>query len=62
MKYVCPDCGFEATDSGDCPSCETPLLKRADTDTLEAAERDTEGAKEAGDEFEEDEDGEEDLW
>lgn len=30
MKHVCPDCGYESTDPGNCPSCETPLLKRED--------------------------------
>lgn len=30
MKYVCPDCGYESAEPGDCPSCETPLLRRED--------------------------------
>lgn len=27
MKFVCPDCGYEANEAGDCPECETPLLR-----------------------------------
>jgi len=38
MEYVCPDCGYESTGPGNCPSCETPLLKREDDDTLGVGE------------------------
>lgn len=30
MSYVCSDCGYEADNPGNCPECETPLLKRED--------------------------------
>lgn len=30
MKHVCPDCGYESTDPGTCPTCEVDLLKRED--------------------------------
>lgn len=30
MDYVCPDCGYESDNTGNCPECETPLLKRED--------------------------------
>lgn len=28
MAYICPDCGYESDNTGNCPTCETPLLKR----------------------------------
>jgi len=53
MKYVCPDCGFEANDPGNCPSCETPLLRREDElgaveEPLEEEESDEELVEESG--------------
>ena len=25
MAYLCPECGYEQDDAGDCPSCQVPL-------------------------------------
>ncbi len=35
MDYVCSDCGYESDAPGNCPDCETPLLKREDGDVSE---------------------------
>jgi len=26
VKYVCPDCGYEAKTPGSCPKCKVPLV------------------------------------
>lgn len=38
MNYVCSDCGYESDTPGDCPECETPLLKREDKEVSEVGE------------------------
>ena len=47
MDYVCSDCGYESDNPGNCPECETPLLRREDKDAdgvgESGAESDEEG-------------------
>lgn len=38
MDYVCSDCGYESDNPGNCPECETPLLRREDIDVSGAVE------------------------
>ena len=56
MKFVCPDCGYEAAEAGDCPTCEVPLLR-------EEGVSDVVGVGEEAEEFEdEDEEKDDEEW
>jgi len=60
MVYVCPDCGFESSEPGTCPNCETPLLRRGDPDITGIDEE-----KDLDDEWEEEPEEDkltDDLW
>lgn len=60
MKNVCPDCGYESSDPGNCPSCETPLLRREDEELSEDEDTEGDDAEESlKGEFDEEEDDEE---
>ncbi len=41
MDYVCSDCGYESDNPGNCPECETPLLRREDEDVAKVVEPET---------------------
>ncbi len=58
MDYVCSDCGYESDAPGDCPECETPLLKREDGEVSEVGDVDKD--QDEGLEF--DDEDEEEEW
>lgn len=60
MNYVCSDCGYESDNPGNCPECETPLLKREDEGVLgvEKTEEATESEGMFGGSEDEEDDGE----
>jgi len=58
MDYVCSDCGYESDAPGDCPECETPLLKREDGEVSEVGDVDKD--RDEGLEF--DDEDEEEEW
>lgn len=40
MAYLCPECGYEQDDAGDCPSCQVPL--ESDESDLDEEEEESE--------------------
>lgn len=50
MKFICPDCGYEDAEPGNCPECETPLLKSEGEGDVEEKEVEEEFADDLDDE------------